>query len=364
MKRFALIAICVLMASFFSPCADAIEVPLGDWLQEDVDGISSVTGTGDTFTASPGDSTNAADPFAARQKVYQQFSQPVDFSTQGQSLSISFDVVVNAIPDVNDTDFRFSFVDTSTNQGFYPVSFDLGGFVGTYMRSRFVDQLDGPNGGDNGFDPNWGGSFIDAINGNGTIAQIGAVPDGALGLVRDNVVTFHAELTRFTGTEFDFEVLVTEDDGAISYPDVFGGFDPTSAASGFPSAGDDEIQGVAINQFDGVVFGIFDDQPFTGAGDYNDDGTVDAADFTVWQDNLGAAAGTLPNDVDGGVISNAQYQTWQDNFGATESYTVSNIVVEATAFVDPLAVPEPGSLSLLLIASVAGLSMQRRRQGD
>lgn len=362
MNRLALIAICISMFSFWNPCALAIEVPLGDWLQEDVEGLSSVTGTGDTFTASPGDSTGAADPFAARQKVYQQFAQPVDFSSNNQTISISFDVVINAIPDVNDTDFRFSFVDTSTNQGFYPASFDLGDFAGTYLRTRFVDQLDGPGGGDDGFDPNWGGSFIDAINGNGTIAQIGGPPVGALGLVRDNTVSFHAELSRTSSTEFFFDVQVTEDDGAISHTAVIGGFDPAFAASGFPSPGDDEIQGVAINQFDGVVFGIFDDQPFTGAGDFNDDGTVDAADYTVWQDNFGAAAGTLPNDVDGGVIGNAQYQTWQDNFGATESYTVSNIVIEATALVDSLVVPEPGSLSLLMVASAAGLLMQRRRK--
>ena len=39
------------------------------------------------------------------------------------------------------------------------------------------------------------------------------------------------------------------------------------------------------------------------AGDFNDDGVVDAADYTVWRDNLG------------GVFTAAYYQTWRENFG-------------------------------------------------
>lgn len=42
------------------------------------------------------------------------------------------------------------------------------------------------------------------------------------------------------------------------------------------------------------------------AGDYNDDGNVDAADYTVWRDAVGAVEGTLPNDIDGGIIGSAQ----------------------------------------------------------
>lgn len=52
----------------------------------------------------------------------------------------------------------------------------------------------------------------------------------------------------------------------------------------------------------------------TLAGDYNDDGFVDAADYTIWRDNLGSTAGTVPNDMDGGSIGNAQYETWRDNY--------------------------------------------------
>ena len=52
-------------------------------------------------------------------------------------------------------------------------------------------------------------------------------------------------------------------------------------------------------------------------GDYNGDGTVDAADYTVWRNNVGAPEGTLPNDPNGGVIGSAQYETWKANFGSS-----------------------------------------------
>ena len=78
-------------------------------------------------------------------------------------------------------------------------------------------------------------------------------------------------------------------------------------------------------------------------GDYNQDGLVDAADYTVWRDHVGAPAGSLANDVDGGVIGAAQYETWKMNFGmATE---VSGGALATTI------VPEPATL-LLVVAGV------------
>lgn len=81
-------------------------------------------------------------------------------------------------------------------------------------------------------------------------------------------------------------------------------------------------------------------------GDYNNDGLVDAADYTLWRDNVGAPAGTLVNDVDGGVIGEAQYQTWVTNFG-------QSLLGETQA------VPEP--MNLVGIAIVIGLSVRARR---
>ncbi len=90
----------------------------------------------------------------------------------------------------------------------------------------------------------------------------------------------------------------------------------------------------------------------TLAGDYNDDGVVDAADYTVWRDNLGAVEGSLPNDIDGGSIGNAQYSTWQANYGLS-----TNTVSTASS----TAVPEPPTLLVFGIAISFASLIHRNR---
>ena len=51
-------------------------------------------------------------------------------------------------------------------------------------------------------------------------------------------------------------------------------------------------------------------------GDYNGNGVVDAADYTLWRDNEGAPGGTLDNDASGAdPIGPAQYTQWEGAFG-------------------------------------------------
>ncbi|MEM9186686.1 MAG: PEP-CTERM sorting domain-containing protein [Planctomycetota bacterium] len=59
-------------------------------------------------------------------------------------------------------------------------------------------------------------------------------------------------------------------------------------------------------------------------GDYNDDNVVDAADYTVWRDALGAEI-ELANDPIGGTIGAAQYTQWRENFGAEGDLPGGNI---------------------------------------
>lgn len=79
-------------------------------------------------------------------------------------------------------------------------------------------------------------------------------------------------------------------------------------------------------------------------GDYNNDGRVDAADYTVFRDRLGQPI-TLPNDTTPGTVDTGDYTVWQNNYGATAA--------SATA------VPEPSALLIGLLAC-AGLSLRRR----
>ncbi|TWT99543.1 Glycosyl hydrolase family 76 [Botrimarina colliarenosi] len=57
--------------------------------------------------------------------------------------------------------------------------------------------------------------------------------------------------------------------------------------------------------------------PLSLAGDFNDDGVVDAADYTVWRDNVRVNV-VLPNDRGAGLPINSRHRNlWQQNYGAT-----------------------------------------------
>jgi hypothetical protein len=79
-------------------------------------------------------------------------------------------------------------------------------------------------------------------------------------------------------------------------------------------------------------------------GDYNDDGTVDAADFIVWSKNEGTT-NMLPNDPIGGTIGALHLNNWQANYGRS--------LPGIGGVGGQIAVPEPNSL--LLVAAAAML---------
>ena len=261
MRHFRFIATILLTGLCFSTANlhGQIAITLGPWLEE---GVGSVSGTGDSFTASPTsiDIVDDGDNFdvrnLARHRVFQLFGETVDFSSAANEIQVNFDVTFSGEVNVLDSDFRMSLVDTSTNQGFYPISWDIGGRVGTYSRARFVDNLDGEVGDDHG------GTFTDAINAGGTIAQSGAAPEitndaTENGLVDGNTVSFSAVLTRDEGDSFSFTLNVSEADGDVVYPEIAGSYDPVN-----PTNGDTSVAMMAVNSFDGIVFGVFDDDPF------------------------------------------------------------------------------------------------------
>ncbi len=115
---------------------------------------------------------------------------------------------------------------------------------------------------------------------------------------------------------------------------------PTSTDSGVP-ADDMDFAFTATNNSQSIS-GVATDyariaqsqnDPFnTGAnvdGDYNDDQSVDAADYTVWRDNLGTAT-TLPNDTTPGSVDSVDYDIWRDNYGAfdTEDIVAFNDITD------------------------------------
>ncbi|MEM1027614.1 MAG: PEP-CTERM sorting domain-containing protein, partial [Planctomycetota bacterium] len=85
------------------------------------------------------------------------------------------------------------------------------------------------------------------------------------------------------------------------------------------------------------------------AGDYNGNGVVDAADYTVWADNFGSTSALAADGNGNGVVDAADYTIWADNFGTS-----------AAANQGLTMIPEPTSLALL--AAGVGLTASRRRR--
>lgn len=88
-------------------------------------------------------------------------------------------------------------------------------------------------------------------------------------------------------------------------------------------------------------------------GDYNNNGSVDAADYTIWRNNVGNPGNTLQNrdPANGtGVVGPGDYASWKANFGAGGggSLAVTNV-------------PEPSAVALLLMGSI-GVVIRRRQR--
>ena len=85
-------------------------------------------------------------------------------------------------------------------------------------------------------------------------------------------------------------------------------------------------------------------------GDFDGNGVVDASDYTVWRDHLGAAdESSIGGNGDGANgVDAADYLLWKNNFGAGGGGAFAG------------AVPEPTSGVLLMLGMFAGLGLSRR----
>ena len=94
--------------------------------------------------------------------------------------------------------------------------------------------------------------------------------------------------------------------------------------------------------------------PVNLPGDYNADGTVDAADYVVFRKHEGTTM-ALPNDPIGGTIGPAQYAQWTAHFG--QSAGSGGSVSTAAS----LAVPEPASVILVPFPALCFVILSRNR---
>jgi hypothetical protein len=118
------------------------------------------------------------------------------------------------------------------------------------------------------------------------------------------------------------------------------------AFSAMKGAGDPDWSSVGIS---GFTFDIF---PAAAVpGDYNNDGTVNAADYTVWRDHLGQTF-QLDNEGAGqteGQVTSEDYDFWKSQFSA------------GGGGASAIGVPEPATAGLLFVAAALGGLARRRR---
>jgi hypothetical protein len=101
-----------------------------------------------------------------------------------------------------------------------------------------------------------------------------------------------------------------------------------------------------------VTLSNFSLAPPVLAGDYNDDGLVDAADYIVWRKLEGTSA-TLPNETASpGEVDEEDYNAWSQNFGSSNT---SGNGSDAAA-------PEPTSWLLLLAGCALGVGAINKRR--
>lgn len=98
----------------------------------------------------------------------------------------------------------------------------------------------------------------------------------------------------------------------------------------------------------GITFDVF---PVGTPGDYNNDGTVNAADYTVWRDHLDSSFELLNRDpTNSGNVNQQDYTFWASQFGLGGGSGAA-----------AMGVPEPAAIALL--AAALPLALFRRRAG-
>jgi autotransporter-associated beta strand protein len=79
------------------------------------------------------------------------------------------------------------------------------------------------------------------------------------------------------------------------------------------------------------------------AGDYNNDGKVDAGDYVTWRRSVGATTILNRDPNNTGLIGQADYNSWRAHFGQTAPSSGSGSTFGA-------AIPEPNPIGLLVVA--------------
>ena len=84
-------------------------------------------------------------------------------------------------------------------------------------------------------------------------------------------------------------------------------------------------------------------------GDFNRNGTVDAADYTIWRDSLGQVGNTAADANEDNIVDLDDYNLWKNNFGVTLSGSGSSAT----------PVPEPAGIIVVVVTCLLATTMRR-----
>ena len=204
--------------------------------------------------------------------------------------------------------------------------------------------------------------FIEWIDGDGTLNS-----DVHFLATRETIVPGTWYHVAFTLTPAEAQLWVAEDTGPYLLKDTRSGQDYTGAAGevlvqdptpwtigrGMFGNGVTDWSNAIIDEVRISDVALTPDQflflPQSAAdADFDDNGTVDARDFLIWQRNFGGPGNPGTGDADGnGQVNDADYAAWKAKFGGPPA-------VAAGA-----GVPEPAGAAL---AALAAVGVWRRRR--
>ena len=186
------------------------------------------------------------------------------------------------------------------------------------------------------FDVNFGNVFAGIINGTGDLDGNAVFNDDRVFSNADGTVHYRQGDTvsaMFGSTKYNWTISYA---GDITWTDPVAG--SVAAVSG---AGGTDV----------VLVGLSSETIATDDADFNNDGTVDGADFLVWQKGFGTGTNNGTGDANGsGGVDGNDLAIWKTQFGGAPP------AIGAVG-----AVPEPATA---LLAGIAGLALAagRRRQ--
>ncbi|MEQ8847034.1 hypothetical protein [Botrimarina sp.] len=216
--------------------------------------------------------------------------------------------------------------------------------AGDWVFSAFTDAVGGPRNVlvANGVLLHREGDIVDGVQLDGQVQGVGVNDLGDLAFAWNDTLFVNGKKVAGVGTLVD-----TDGDGVADAPiDGTGLSLDRLEITNLPALGG----GAPVVYFGGEASGGLDTffrtvPADTSGGDYNGDGLVNAADYTVWRDTLASQLLLAADGDEDNAVDPDDYVVWQTGYGGADAQSA--------------AAPEPGAAALVWVAA-GGVAAGRR----